>query len=248
MGWPGVDTSDISCEDILAGVAGVLEHFVSAAADAAVTSGKCPAPTAFDAHEILPIRSYLCELRPPCHIPFLPPTHPITHPPSGTLQARAYARGLLSVTYMGSPLRAFASPRACVHVPCCARSCVVCTSADAALLYPLRRSPRSRRPLQQGVLRHRACVRRTDPSEPSRLCYLGAQRAPPHPRQVSLPRFSACWQHGLCCVRARTCVRVVCVCVWCVRVCLCLWCVCVCVRARTCVCVCVCVASSVRLS
>ena len=68
MGWPGVDTSDISCEDILAGVAGVLEHFVSAAADAAAACGKPPAPTAFDADEILPIRSYLCE-RP---VPSLP--------------------------------------------------------------------------------------------------------------------------------------------------------------------------------
>lgn len=62
MGWPGVDTSDISCEDILAGVAGVLEHFVSASADAAAACGKPPAPTAFDADEILPIRSYLYRL------------------------------------------------------------------------------------------------------------------------------------------------------------------------------------------
>lgn len=76
MGWPGVDTSDISCEDILAGVAGVLEHFVSAAADAAAASGKPPAPTAFDADEILPIRSYLCER------PVLPTASPAADRPT----------------------------------------------------------------------------------------------------------------------------------------------------------------------
>lgn len=50
--------TDISAEDILAGVSGVLEHFV----DAAATSDKPSAPSAFDGDEKVTIRQYLSEL------------------------------------------------------------------------------------------------------------------------------------------------------------------------------------------
>eukprot|EP00038_Savillea_parva_P005577 m.159143 g.159143 ORF g.159143 m.159143 type:complete len:324 (-) comp11745_c0_seq1:216-1187(-) len=58
---PSGGVSSISAEDILAGVAGVLEHFVAAAA----MSGVQPRPSAFDgdqSQETLPVRDFLYGL------------------------------------------------------------------------------------------------------------------------------------------------------------------------------------------
>lgn len=55
-GSPDLDC-EISCDEVLAGVAEVLEHFVLAAAAAAADERK---PTPFDGDERMSIRNYLC--------------------------------------------------------------------------------------------------------------------------------------------------------------------------------------------
>lgn len=105
---PIPDSDGISAEDILAGVAGVLEHFVTAA-DAAVTE---PAPTALDGDEdsSITIRDYLCAYQ----SPFLARSRALalarspTSPPRSGLHTRARTH---------TPLPCVVLP-ACFHGPC----------------------------------------------------------------------------------------------------------------------------------
>jgi hypothetical protein len=99
---PIPDSDGISAEDILAGVAGVLEHFVTAA-DAAMTE---PAPTALDGDEdsSITIRDYLCAYQ----SPLLARSCSLSHLSTPVWPSR---------THTHTPLPCVVLP-ACFHGPC----------------------------------------------------------------------------------------------------------------------------------